>query len=166
MVTAYHGSNVKFTQFKSDYSNTIHGNSNGFGLYFATEIETAKLYGRYIYKCKLNIRNLISQHRRRLTQQFIESLLNKLAQVDEELDYYWNFESKEKAIDSFKWCKSDIQIITLIIQTIGNADVVLSELSKLGYSHTLQSANFSKGDVHYIMFDPKDVKIVSVEDNK
>lgn len=165
MVTAYHGSNVKFTKFNIDES-FKHGSSDGFGFYFATDIDTAQLYGKYIYECQLNIRKLISRTKRVLTRNQIETLLDKLSDVSQELDYYWNFETKEKAFDSLKTARNDVDIINGIVSVIGNSKEVLKVLSKMGYSHTLQIDNFKDGDVHYIMFDDKDIKIISVEDNK
>lgn len=166
MVIAYHGSNEKFSRFKFDASVNTHGNSDGFGLYFATDIETAQLYGKYIYEVQLNIRKLISRTRITLKRPVIERLLDVLSVGGQQLDYYWNFQTKQKAFDSFRYCKNDVDVINNIVSVIGNSKDVLAELSKMGYSHTIQSDNFKDGDVHYIMFDPKDIKIIKVLDNK
>lgn len=53
----YHGSNRKFNELKID-ENLVQSNSSltneGCGIYFSTDIEIAKSYGKYIYTININ----------------------------------------------------------------------------------------------------------------
>lgn len=55
LFVAYHGSNKLFSEFSLNFikENLLYG----FGIYLTENLHEAKKYGRYVYKCKVDINN-------------------------------------------------------------------------------------------------------------
>jgi hypothetical protein len=55
--TWYHGSNHKITKFTTDFMDTQSSNGlqNGPGIYFTSDINDAKIYGKYIHEVTISI---------------------------------------------------------------------------------------------------------------
>lgn len=162
MITAYHGSDTKFSKFDPQKIGGSNGTNNGFGFYFSDNEDEASTYGKYVYEVQLNIRNLISDTKKTLSRPVIKKLLDNLAKI--ECNYYQNFDYNVKAtIDSLlDSCDTDTEIIGDVINAVGSIQDVLLQLSKMGYSHTINLDTFALNSVHYVMFDPNDIKIVKV----
>lgn len=161
MITVYHGSNEKFSRFKMDYMGK-NGTENGFGIYFTDVKDEAKGFGKYVYECQLNIRKLISDTKITLRRPTIQKLLDNL--IKYECNYYQNFDNnKRETLNSlFEYSQTDTEIIGDIVNAVGNTEAVLTELSKLGYSHTIAFDDYYKS-THFVMFDVKDIKILSTD---
>lgn len=74
---AYHGSNSNFKRFKISKSlcNKVSTALNeGYGIYFTTDIETARSYGKYLYTIEINNKYLIDFRKRENCIRYIKGV--------------------------------------------------------------------------------------------
>jgi len=87
----YHGSNANISKLEPKYMMLDHANSQeGVGIYFTTEISTAKRYGKNIYTTEVEHTNFISSRTKvsALGKQKVIKLLKELGKLDRESAFY------------------------------------------------------------------------------
>jgi len=156
IVQAYHGSSHKFDEFSFKKMGKSSGNSGaGFGLYFSDIKADALGYGDYIYTCRLELENNVSNESITFDKKMLLLFLDKL-----------NFtEDKNKfTIHLLNDFKTDTEIIAEIVKTIGNGNIVFEILSGYGYDHTIDhNSPELEHSTHYIVYALDAIEIVKRE---
>lgn len=164
-ITAYHGTDANFNRFDFDKIGSVNGTDSGFGLYFTTSKGEAVMYGNNVMTVELNLKKKISNKRVTLSVPVITKLLTNLKNLG--YDYIENYDGNIRdAVSALRdYNNSDTEIIGDLINSLtgGKAEIILKQLSKLGYNYTTEDKRLIDDEdaEHYVMFDDSDIRIKS-----
>ena len=164
-ITAYHGTDANFNRFDFDKIGSVNGTDSGFGFYFTTSKGEAVMYGNNVMTVELNLKKKISNKRVTLSVPVITKLLTNLKNLD--YVYIENYDGNIRdAVSALRdYNNSDTEIIGDLINSLtgGKAEIILKQLSKLGYNYTTEDKRLIDDEdaEHYVMFDDSDIRIKS-----
>jgi len=171
-VYVYHGSPNNFDEFNLDFIGSESGTSGaGPGIYFSESEAEAFSYGENMFECVLKLNNRISNDEITFNQKFVYDLLKYMYETTEEnffenysLQYFPGLNRANNILDKvFESCKSDTEIIGMLMNTGFSIKIMFEYLINLGYDHTVDKhETFGPvGTLHYIVYNVDSISIIN-----